>query len=166
MCSIHGLNILQGPSQILRVLTQVAIRYSIALWLPHTHTLTHHTHIHANTQIHHTHIQKYIYTHKSTHIYTHKYTTTHIHIPHMPQTTHIHTLHMYTVSPTCTPYIYTHTPLQGSPLTGKAGWINLGGTRHPSGQVPSLRSAGSLGVPPFLADKDTGLGYRVARVSK
>ena len=86
MCSIHGLNILQGPSQILRVLTQVAIRYSIALWLPHTHTLTHHTHIHANTQIHHTHIQKYIYTHKSTHIYTHKYTTTHIHIPHMPQT--------------------------------------------------------------------------------
>ena len=146
MCSIHGLNILQGPSQILRVLTQVAICYSIALWLPHTHTHSHTIHIYMQThsQIHHT----------------------HIHILHMPQTTHTHTLHMYTASPTCTPYIHTHTPLQGSPLTGKAGWINLGDTRHPSGQVPSLQSAGSLGVPPFLADKDTGLGYTVARVSK
>ena len=166
MCSIHGLNILQGPSQILRVLTQVAICYSIALWLPHTHTLTYHTYIHANTLTNtphtYTKIHIHIYTHKS----THKYTTTHIHILHMPQTTHTHTLHMYTASPTCTPYIHTHTPLQGSPLTGKAGWINLGDTRHPSGQVPSLQSAGSLGVPPFLADKDTGLGYTVARVSK
>lgn len=64
----------------------------------------------------------------------------------MPHTTHIYTLHVYTTSPTCTPYIHTHTPLQGSPLTGKAGWINLGDTRHPKGQIPSLQSAGSLGV--------------------
>lgn len=132
----------------------------------HTHTLTYHTHIHANTLTNTPHTYTKIHIHINTHKSTHKYTTTHIHILHMPQTTHTHTLHMYTASPTCTPYIHTHTPLQGSPLTGKAGWINLGDTRHPSGQVPSLQSAGSLGVPPFLADKDTGLGYRVARVSK
>ena len=99
-----------------------------------------------HSQIHHTYtkIHIHIYTHKS----THKYTITHIHIPHIPHTTHIHTLHVHITSPTCTPYTHTHThtPLQGSPLTGKAGWINLGDTRHPSGQIPSLQRAGSLGV--------------------
>ena len=109
MCSIHGLNILQGPSQILRVLTQVAICYSIALWLPHTHTHSHTIHIYMQThsQIHHTHIQKYIYTY--THINPHTNTLQHIYTYSTCHRLHTHTLYTCTLHPPHVPHTYTHT---------------------------------------------------------
>ena len=116
----------------------------------HTHTPhithTHHTHIHANTLTNTPHIYKNTYTHIHTQIHTQIHYNTYTHTPHATHYTHTHSTrahyipHMYPI------HTHTHTPLQGSPLTGKAGWINLGDTRHPSGQIPSLQRAGSLGV--------------------
>lgn len=113
MCSIHGLNVLQGPSPILRMPTQLAMCYSIALWLPHTHT--HHTPIHANTLTNtphtytkiHIHIYTHIYIHKSTHIHTQIYNT----YTHTPTCHRLHTYTLYTCTlhPPHVPHTYTHT---------------------------------------------------------